>query len=207
MMRPVAGRYRLDRPVGAGGISTVWRAYDEVLHRTVAVKLLNPRMSEDPRWRASVRAEALAAARLNHRHIAGVYDYGETRQGRRRRVPFLVMEYVEGETLSARLSRAGAFPLRHAVRICGQLADALTTAHSAGMVHRDVKPGNVMLSADGAAKMVDFGLATAREPHPADAPGVVLGTHRPTWRRSRCTAARSHRPATCSSSAWCWSSA
>jgi serine/threonine-protein kinase len=127
-MRWLTGRYRLDTPVGRGGMAVVWRGYDAVLRRVVAIKML-PDRGTDARSRKRLRDEAHTAARLSHPAIASVYDYGEAPVGLRRRAPFLVMEYVEGPTLSARLS-AGALPWANAVRICAEVAAALAFAHA-----------------------------------------------------------------------------
>jgi serine/threonine-protein kinase len=159
-MRLVGGRYRLDEPVGEGGMAVVWRGYDLVLHRTVAVKMLWPQRTAERVLRERIRAEAHAAARLNHPNVASVYDFGEARCGGYRRVPYLVMEYVDGETLAVRLRTVSRLDWRSAVRIGMDVAAALETAHTHGLVHRDVKPGNVMLSPAG-VRVVDFGVATA----------------------------------------------
>lgn len=140
-MRILQQRYRLDEPVGQGGMAVVWRGFDLRLQRTVAVKMLSSELLDDPAARERLRAEALAAARLDHPHIAGVFDYGEQRQ-RRKRVPFLVMEFVDGETLAGRLQRSGPMAWREAARTGAAVADALAAAHAHGLVHRDVKPGN-----------------------------------------------------------------
>jgi serine/threonine-protein kinase len=166
-------RYRLDTLIGRGGMAVVWRAYDAVLRRVVAVKML-PDRSVDARSRRRLRDEAHAAARLSHPAIANVYDYGEAWVGWRRRTPFLVMEYVDGPTLADRLA-AGALPWSEAVRICADVAAALAFAHANELVHRDVKPANVMLSPSG-VKVVDFGIASASGHHQVDADGVIFGT-------------------------------
>ncbi|MGC5018951.1 protein kinase domain-containing protein [Micromonospora sp. DT47] len=150
-------RYRLVDQIGRGGMGVVWRAFDEVLDRQVAVKVLSPRYAEDVDSRQGVLAEARAAARLTHPHIAAVYDYGESVTDAGSRVPFVVMELLQGRSLHQRLKR-GPVPVESALRACAEIASALASAHAHGVVHRDVKPGNVMLTAAG-AKVVDFGLA------------------------------------------------
>ncbi len=154
-METVAGRYRLVERLGAGGMSVVWRGYDEVLGRPVAVKLMAAGLVADPDLRGRVRREARAAARLSHPHITNVYDYGEAADG----TPYVVMELVDGQSLAQRLATA---PLswRSAVRVAAQVASALAAAHAQGLVHRDVTPANVMLSRGG-VKVVDFGIAAA----------------------------------------------
>jgi eukaryotic-like serine/threonine-protein kinase len=149
----VASRYRLIERLGAGGMSVVWRAYDDVLGRPVAVKLLAPQWSGDADFRARVHREARAAARLTHPNITNVYDYGEAADG----TPYVVMELVEGQSLAQRLA-AGPLAWRSAARVAGQVAAALAAAHAQGIVHRDITPGNVMLSRTG-VKVVDFGIA------------------------------------------------
>ncbi|SFF82926.1 serine/threonine protein kinase [Actinoplanes philippinensis] len=172
----LGGRYRLVAPIGAGGMAVVWQGYDEVLGRAVAVKLLAPSQIVDVRARERIRREARAAAALSHPNIAQVHDYGET--GLAGRVlPYVVMELVPGGTLSARLS-AGALAPRFAMRTGAEIAAALAAAHAEGLVHRDIKPGNVMLAPTG-AKVVDFGIAAAVAPDgsgASDDPDEVLGT-------------------------------
>jgi serine/threonine-protein kinase len=150
----IGGRYRLQEPLGRGGMSVVWRADDEVLGRDVAVKMLTPRLAEDPDLLRRIRDEARAAASLRHPHVVEVYDYGV--QGR---VPYVVMEALEGRPM-ADLLTGGALPWRLAVLIGAQVAAALSAAHARGIVHRDVKPANVMVTASG-VKIVDFGISAA----------------------------------------------
>jgi serine/threonine-protein kinase len=150
-VRFLGGRYRLIEPLGTGGMSVVWRAFDEVLARPVAVKLLAQKFAADPRSRARIRAEAQAAARLSHPHIAAVYDYGESTVDE----PFVVMELVDGEPLDA----GGPLAWPVVLAVCAQVAAALATVHARGLVHRDIKPANVLLTANG-AKVVDFGIST-----------------------------------------------
>ncbi|MGS2618982.1 protein kinase domain-containing protein [Micromonospora sp. LZ34] len=170
--RLLNGRYRLADRLGAGGMSVVWRANDEVLGRDVAVKMLSPELAADPHLLQRVRLEARSAARLRHPNIVEVYDYGETADGDRR-LPYVVMELVEGRSL-AQLLTGGALPWRLTVLICAQVAAALAAAHDRGIVHRDVKPGNVMVTAAG-VKLVDFGVSAASGDADGSA-GPLLGT-------------------------------
>jgi eukaryotic-like serine/threonine-protein kinase len=168
MTRLLAGRYRLDEPAGRGGLAVVWRAHDTVLDRTVAVKLLASRPG-------GARSEAVAAAGLDDPHVARVYDYGETRGADGVPRAYLVMEFVEGPTLAARLAQEGRYDWREAARICAGVAEALAAAHDQGLVHRDIKPANVMLSGDE-VKVVDFGLAVRAGERPEDVDGCNWGT-------------------------------
>ena len=169
MVRVLAGRYRLLDRLGSGGMSEVWRAHDEVLDREVAVKVLDTDATADPDLLDRIRVEARSAARLRHPNVVEVHDYGETEDD----VPYVVMELVDGRSL-AEVLRRGALPWRSAVLICAQVAAALAAAHARGVVHRDVKPSNVMVTSDG-VKLVDFGIsATVGE---ADGVGgEVFGT-------------------------------
>ncbi|WP_229406063.1 serine/threonine-protein kinase [Micromonospora sp. NBRC 110038] len=156
-------RYVLRERIGLGGMSEVWRADDEVLHRPVAVKALAAQLAADPHLRATLQREARAAARLTHPHVTQVYDYGEAVLGGGTVVPYLVMELVEGRSLADRLA-AGPLPWPDAVRLAGQVAAALAAAHRIGVVHRDIKPANIMLTESG-AKVLDFGIAAPAGPH------------------------------------------
>ncbi|WP_422773055.1 protein kinase domain-containing protein [Plantactinospora sp. WMMC1484] len=170
----VGDRYRLIEELGEGGMSVVWRGHDEVLGRPVAVKMLAPRLTADRSFRHRLRAEARAAARLCHPHITGVYDYGESvRYGRT--VPYVVMELVDGESLANRLDRDGPLPWWDAVVLGAQVAAALATAHARGVVHRDITPGNVMLTPIG-AKVVDFGISALVGERDGDVEGGLFGT-------------------------------
>src|SRR3954471_21496422 len=165
----LGGRYTLLDELGSGGMAVVWRARDEVLGRPVAVKLLAGRYSDDPQSRASIRDEARAAATLSHPNIAQVHDYGETADSG---TPYVVMELVNGPTLQQRVS-AGRLPPRTVFRICGEVAAALAAAHARGLVHRDIKMANIMVTRAG-AKVVDFGIAAAAGP--ASPEEMLIGT-------------------------------
>jgi serine/threonine-protein kinase len=174
-MTMLGGRYRLISEVGTGGMASVWRAVDVRLDRTVAVKMLLPELSTSPRARERAELEARAAARLTHPNIAVVHDAGQLRRGLRRRLPYLVMEFVDGETLGQRLGASGSMPWQRAARIAVQVADALAEAHLHRVVHRDIKPGNIILT-PSRVKVVDFGLAAFIGVLPAGPAGVLLGT-------------------------------
>lgn len=167
----LAGRYRLDARVGTGGMSTVYRAFDTVLERQVAIKLMHREIASDSDQLERFRREARAVAQLNHPHIVGVIDAGEG-DG----TPFIVFEYVEGETLKDRIRRHGRLPVPEAVAYAIEVARALGAAHERGIVHRDVKPQNVLVDEEGTAKVTDFGIARTLDQEGLTADGRVLGT-------------------------------
>ncbi|MEJ3745667.1 serine/threonine-protein kinase [Actinomycetes bacterium KLBMP 9797] len=169
-MKVLGGRYRMVERVGAGGMSVVWRGFDLVLGRQVAVKVLDAALATDPVLRRRIRIEAQAAARLSHPHITNVYDYGESDGA-----PYVVMELVDGESLAAILGRDRVLPWPQAVTVCAQVASALAAAHERGVVHRDVTPGNVMLTAAG-VKVVDFGISALVGEREVGPDGTLLGT-------------------------------
>jgi len=173
----LARRYRLIDRIGAGGMSVVWRARDELLDRLVAVKWLDTELGGDELYRNLVRREAWATARIKHPAVAAVYDYGEVfgRDGRVR--AYVVMEMLDGEPLATRL-RMGPLPWREATAICAEIADALATAHEHGVVHRDLTPENVMLTSVG-VRVYDFGIAAPVGEPDDDATGSTFGT--PTY--------------------------
>src|SRR3712207_5528913 len=156
----------------------VWRGTDVLLGRPVAVKVLRSEFTGDPTWLARFRAEAQNAAALSHENIACVYDYGETTagDGSGETLAYLVMELVQGQPLSDLLRRSGRMDTATALRILGQTAAGLAEAHRAGMVHRDVKPANILVTPDGDVKITDFGIAWSARSVALTQTGQVLGT-------------------------------
>jgi serine/threonine-protein kinase len=164
-------RYRLEERLAGGGMGEVWRATDTLLERNVAVKLLREALAEDAVVSERFRREALLAAQISHPNMAGVFDYVQAHDR-----PGIVMEFVDGETLADRLVREGSLPVGEAVRIGSGLLAALQSAHHTGIIHRDVKPGNVMLTANGDVKVTDFGIARAASDQTLTETGTIIGT-------------------------------
>jgi serine/threonine-protein kinase len=178
VQRTLGGRYALDALLATGGMGQVWRGRDTLLGRPVAVKVLRSEYTGNPTFLGRFRAEAQHTAALSHRNIATLHDYGEVRAGDGSGEPlaFLVMELVEGEPLSALLAREGALPVARTLELLHQAAAALAAAHAAGVVHRDVKPGNVLVGTDGVVKLTDFGIAWSASDVPLTQTGQVVGT-------------------------------
>ena len=172
----LSGRYRLQRLIATGGMGQVWEAVDSRLGRRVAVKVLKQEFSSDPEFLERFRAEARTVAMLNHPGIAAVHDYGETDMDGEGRTAYLVMELVNGEPLNAVIRRTGRLSLRHALDMLEQTGRALQVAHAAGLVHRDVKPGNILITPTGQVKLTDFGIAKAVDAAPVTQTGMVMGT-------------------------------
>jgi eukaryotic-like serine/threonine-protein kinase len=167
----VAGRYELEELVGTGGMSSVFKARDALLERHVALKILHQHFTEDDQYVERFRREARAVASLSHPNIVTILDRGED-EGRQ----FIVFELVEGRTLAEVLHEEGRLPVRRALEIAIQVARGLAFAHGQGLVHRDVKPQNVILNGDGRAKVTDFGIARSLEIQGVTQSGAVLGT-------------------------------
>ncbi|MDG4762961.1 protein kinase [Solwaraspora sp. WMMD406] len=167
----LGGRYRLDERIASGGMGDVWRGTDEVLGRTVAVKSLLPALLEEPGFAERFRGEARTMATINHPGVVDVYDYGSDQH-----IAFLVMEYVEGDALSRTLSRVGRLTPARTMALVAQAADALQAAHDKGIVHRDVKPGNLLVRPNGTLVLTDFGIARSEMVGQLTAAGSVLGT-------------------------------
>jgi eukaryotic-like serine/threonine-protein kinase len=172
----LSGRYRLQRLIATGGMGQVWEAVDSRLGRRVAVKVLKGEFSQDPEFIERFRAEARTTAMLNHPGIAAVHDYGESQMDGEGRTAYLVMELVNGEPLNSVLKRTGRLSLRHALDMLEQTGRALQVAHAAGLVHRDVKPGNILITPTGQVKITDFGIAKAVDAAPVTQTGMVMGT-------------------------------
>jgi serine/threonine-protein kinase len=167
----LAGRYRLVRLIDRGGMAEVWEGKDEILDRPVAVKVLHPRLAGDDEFQERFRLEAVAAARLAHPNVVATFDTGLDGG-----VAYIVMELLAGRTLREVLREEGPLPVAKAVAIAAAVADALHYAHQAGIVHRDVKPGNVLIGHDGRVKVVDFGIAKAATDQDLTEAGTLLGT-------------------------------
>jgi tRNA A-37 threonylcarbamoyl transferase component Bud32 len=175
-MRPMSGvtfggRYELESRIAIGGMGEVWKATDQVIGRTVAIKILKDEYMGDPGFLERFRAEARHAALVNHEGIANVYDYGEENGS-----AYLVMELVPGEALSTIIEREQVLSTDRVLDITAQTALALQAAHAAGLVHRDIKPGNLLITPDGRVKITDFGIARIADQVPLTATGQVMGT-------------------------------
>src|SRR5487761_526928 len=170
--RVLSGRYELGHLVARGGMAEVFRARDRLLDRPVALKVLFPELSVDRSFVERFRREAMAAANLSHPNIVPVFDWGEDAG-----TYFIVMEFVDGNPLSAVLRSSGPLPARRVAEIGARVADALSYAHRHGVVHRDVKPGNVLITEDGQVKVTDFGIARAiGADEQVTQTGLIMGT-------------------------------
>ncbi len=172
----LGGRYRLDAQIGKGGMSTVYRAFDTVLERPVAIKLMHREIASDSDQLERFRREARAVAQLSHPHIVTVIDAGEEPEAGGGGTPYIVFEYVDGETLKALIRRTGPLEITEAIAYAIEIARALGAAHERHIVHRDVKPQNVLLTAEGSAKITDFGIARTLTEQGLTLDGRVLGT-------------------------------
>ncbi|HEY2054500.1 MAG TPA: protein kinase [Solirubrobacterales bacterium] len=167
----LSGRYRLEAKLGSGGMSTVYLARDTTLDRPVAVKVMHREMSEQADQLERFRQEARAVAKISHPNVVAVIDAGEDGG-----YPYIVFEYVEGETLKARINRIGALDVQESLAYAIEIGRGLTVAHARKMIHRDIKPQNVLIDAEGRAKLTDFGISRQLEKEGMTATGRVLGT-------------------------------
>jgi serine/threonine protein kinase len=175
----IAGKYRVKRPIGSGGMGTVWEGTHTTLGTRVAIKFIKPRFAEQPEARARFEIEARAAAKLTTKHAVHVYDYGVSPEG----LPYIVMEFLEGESLSEAIIGRGPLPPSEVAQIIGQAARALAKAHAAGIVHRDLKPDNIFLTKTDepgqdlpyVVKLVDFGIAKIVEDEPVEGESARMG--------------------------------
>src|SRR5215475_8963474 len=167
----LSGRYRLEAKLGSGGMSTVYLGRDQTLDREVAIKVMHREMSEQADQLERFRQEARAVAKLSHPNVVTVIDAGEDGG-----YPYIVFEYVEGETLKQRIAREGALDPQEAIAYAIEIARGLSMAHARNMVHRDIKPQNILIDAEGRAKLTDFGISRQLEQDGMTATGRVLGT-------------------------------
>ncbi|HEX5741008.1 MAG TPA: protein kinase [Pilimelia sp.] len=167
----LGGRYRLDERIAGGGMGDVWRGTDDVLGRTVGVKILLPALLDEPGFAERFRGEARTIAAINHAGVVDIYDYGSDDQ-----VAYLVMEFVEGDALSRTLARVRRLTPARTMSLVAQAAEALHAAHLKGIIHRDVKPGNLLVRPDGTLVLTDFGIARSEMVGQLTAAGAVLGT-------------------------------
>ena len=165
------GHYRILSEIGRGGMAVVYKAVDQRLDRVVALKVLLPQLTADPKFVQRFQREASMAGRLTHANIVTIYDVGQD-QGRY----FIAMQFLEGQTLQDMISRRGALPLRQAHSILKPVASALDYAHSRGVVHRDIKPTNIIVGPDGTVTLTDFGIARAHEDSRLTGTGQMIGT-------------------------------
>src|SRR5205085_7470862 len=170
-VRVLGGRYRMESLLGQGGMAQVYKGTDTVLGRPVAIKILAPQYAKDQSFVDRFRREAQSAARLNHPNVVGVYDTGSDDGSH-----YIVMEFVEGRTLADFLSSGGSLLPERAVELASSVCVALSGAHQAGIAHRDIKPGKLMVTPGGEVKVMDFGIARAATAETVTATATVLGT-------------------------------
>ena len=167
-------RYRLDSRIGAGGMGEVWQAFDEVLGRVVAVKAMLPEVADEPDFARRFQIEAKSMASVNHPAVASIHDYGRSNG-----ITFLVMEFIDGESLAQVLRRAGRLSPAETMRLIAQAADGLQAVHDRGIVHRDIKPANLLIRRNGALLITDFGISRTQDGTHLTVSGAILGT--PTY--------------------------
>ncbi len=167
----LGGRYIIEREIGQGGMAIVYKANDKMLNRSVAIKVLRPEFKEDEEFIKRFDAEAKSAAALNHPNIVSIYDVGIHEN-----LHYIVMEYIEGETLKELITKEGKLPFRKALKFASQILGALSQAHSKKVIHRDIKPHNIMVTGDGTLKVMDFGIARATSASTMTIGSKVLGS-------------------------------
>ena len=172
----IADRYTLVERIAGGGMGDVWRGQDEVLGRTVAIKVLRSEHAEDEDFRERLRREARAAGSISHPGVVPVFDYGEELQDNGMHLSYLVMEHIDGPSLSTELRGRRRLGTGRTLAIISQTAEALQAAHDAGVVHRDIKPGNILVTPDGDVKITDFGIARSADSRPMTLTGTLTGT-------------------------------
>jgi len=170
--RTLGGRYIVEERVGGGGMATVYRGVDTFLRRQVALKVLRGQFAGDAQFVARFRREARAAAMLSHPNIVAVYDVGQQDDD----CYYIVQEFIDGRTLKERIAAEGAVEAPEALRVVLQVLAALGRAHATGVIHRDIKPQNVLLTADGEVKVTDFGIARAEAGVTMAHSGAIVGT-------------------------------
>src|ERR671916_2838504 len=172
MQQLVDNRYRLVRPLGSGGMADVYLAHDSILDRDVALKVMSTRYASDDEFVERFKREAQSAAALSHPNIVSIFDRGASEDG----TYYIAMEYLPGGTLKDRIMSRGALPPRTAAAVALQIAEALRVAHERGVIHRDIKPQNILLSASGDAKVTDFGIARAAASTPSSQTSLLRGS-------------------------------
>ena len=172
----IADRYTLVERIAGGGMGDVWRGQDEILGRTVAIKVLRSEHADDEDFRERLRREARAAGSISHPGVVPVFDFGEEVHDDGTHLSYLVMEYIDGPSLSTELHERGQLGTKRTLAIIAQTAEALQAAHGAGVVHRDIKPGNILVTPDGDVKITDFGIARSADSRPMTLTGTLTGT-------------------------------
>jgi serine/threonine protein kinase len=172
MQQLVDNRYRLVKPLGSGGMADVFLAHDSILDRDVALKVMSTRYASDDEFVERFKREAQSAAALSHPNIVSIFDRGASEDG----TYYIAMEYLPGGTLKDRIMRKGALPARTAAAVALQIAEALQVAHERGVIHRDIKPHNILITESGDVKVTDFGIARAASSSTMTRTGSILGT-------------------------------
>src|ERR671926_735863 len=172
MQQLIDNRYRIVKPLGSGGMADVYLAHDNILDRDVALKVMSTRYASDDEFVERFKREAQSAAALSHQNIVSIFDRGASEDG----TYYIAMEYLPGGTLKERIMSKGALPARTAAAVALQIAEALQAAHEQGMIHRDIKPRNILITYSGHVKVADFGIARAAEATTISDLGEILGS-------------------------------